>query len=137
MRKILIAAFVAAIAAVAGVMTARLSTDALAMIVGVVLGLAALIPTLILTVLMLRRKDDQAEDHMRPPMYHQPQPPVVVVSGGGYPQMMPQMQGAMNGAPAQAMIPAPPAQRQREFRMMGYESTDAIELREDEWAAYA
>ena len=135
MRKILIAAFVAAIAAVAGVMTAKLSADALAMIVGVVLGLAALIPTLILAMLILRRNGERSKEQMRSPMYHQPQSPVIVVSGG-YPQMLPHMQGATNAAMTQAMIPAPLATA-REVRMMGYESTEAIELREDEWAAYA
>lgn len=121
----------AAVATFTGVVAYRLSSDALAMIIGVVLGLAALIPTLLLAAVFLRRKQ---EDEGPKPMY-QPQPPVIVVGGGFPSQMLPQQQSG-HLDPTQAMIPAPPAQQPRQFRMMGYEETEAVDLNDDEWSSF-
>jgi len=116
-----------------GVIAYRLSSDALAIIVGVLLGLAALIPTLIMIGILLRR--NQPETEAQHPMY-QPQPPVIVVSGGYPGQFAQQPQQPALPDPAQALIPPPPVQPQRRFRMMGYESTEAVDLRENEWDSH-
>ena len=132
MKTIITVVTAVAVMTLVGVVAYRLSSDALAIIVGVVLGLAALIPTLVMVAILLRRNQDDAEPK---PMY-QPQPPVVVVSGGYASPMMQQPQQAALPDPTQALIPAPPAQPPRKFRMMGYESTEAVDLQEHEWAAY-
>ena len=129
MKTMLIAAFVAFVAVMAGVIAYRLSSDALALVVGVLLGLLALIPTLILALLLLRRSQ---QPEPAAPMMH-PQPPVVVVSGG-YPQMLPQPQ-TMPYQQSAAMMPPPPPQQSRQFRLMGYESTEALDLNDDEWSS--
>ena len=131
MRIIIVIILAAAVATFTGVVAYRLSADALALIIGVVLGLAALIPALLLSAILLRSK--QQDDEPKPMM--QPQSPVIVV-GGGYPaHSMPQPQNGTYGAP-QPMIPAPPAQQPRQFRMMGYEETEVVELQDDEWSAF-
>ncbi len=131
MKTVITIIAVAAVVTLVGVVSYRLSSDALAIIIGVVLGLAALIPTLVMVAIMLRRGQTEEEPK---PMY-QPQPPVIVVSGGYGPPMMQPQQAALPD-PSQALIPAPPAQPPRKFRMMGYESTEAVDLQDHEWAAY-
>lgn len=134
MRNAILLILAAAAAALAGVMAYRLSADALAMILGVILGFLALIPALIIAVVALRRSQEQTAP---PPSTHSSQPPVVVVSGG-FPSMLPMGQaGPPNGFGAQAMLPAPPPQAApRQFRVLGYEATDAVDLHDDEWSAY-
>ena len=132
MKTIIAVVSAAAVATLVGVIAYRLSSDALAIIVGVILGLVALIPTLFMVAILLRR--NQADEEPRP-MY-QPQPPVVVVSGGYPTPFAQQPQQAALPDPSQALIPAPPAQPPRKFRMMGYESTEALDMQEHEWAAY-
>ena len=132
MKTIITIVIAAAVVTLVGVVAYRLSSDALAIIIGVVLGLAALVPTLVMVAILLRRSQMDAEPK---PMY-QPQPPVVVVSGGYAAPMMQQPQQAALPNPSQALIPAPPAQPPRKFRMMGYESTESVDLQEHEWAAY-
>lgn len=134
MRNAILLILAAAAAALAGVMAYRLSADALAMILGVILGFLALIPALIIAVVALRRTQEQTP----PPSAHTAQPPVVVVSGG-FPQMLPMGQALPQpgGYNAQAMLPPPPPQSApRQFRVLGYEATDAVELQDDEWSAY-
>ncbi|HEY52383.1 MAG TPA: hypothetical protein G4N94_02895 [Caldilineae bacterium] len=132
MKTILTIIIAVAVATLVGAVAYRLSSDALAIIVGVVLGLAALIPTLVMVAILLRR--GQTEPEPRP--VQQPQPPVIVVSSGFPAQMMQQPQQAALPDPSQALIPAPPAQPPRKFRMMGYEATESVDLQDSEWAAY-
>lgn len=134
MRNAILLILAAAAAALAGVMAWRLSADALAMILGVLLGFLALIPALIIAVVALRRSQETAA----PPTTstHASQPPVVVVSGG-FPQMLPMGQVQPAGYGVQAMLPAPPpSSAPRQFRVMGYEATDAVDLQDDEWSNY-
>ena len=131
MRLIIAIILGAAVATFTGVVAYRLSSDALAMIIGVILGLAALLPTVLLAAVILRRKQDDEEPR---PMY-QPQPPVIVVGGGFPSQLLPQQHPGQHD-PSQAMIPAPPAERPRQFRMMGYEETEAVDLQDSEWSAF-
>jgi len=132
MKAVITIVITVAVATLVGVVAYRLSSDALAIIIGVVLGLAALVPTLVMVAILLRRSQTETEPK---PMY-QPQPPVIVVSGGYPSAMMQQPQQAALPDPSQALIPAPPAQPPRKFRMMGYEATESVDLQDHEWAAY-
>lgn len=130
MKNAIILAVAAGVAALAGVMAYRLSTDALAMVLGVVLGFMALIPALIIAVVALRRNHELPP----PPAQTMSQPPVVVVSGG-FPQMLPmgQPQGQQAPFANQAMLPPPPQAAPRQFRVLGYEATD--DQQADAWPA--
>jgi hypothetical protein len=85
MRKVgvlLLLAFAVTLAIVVG---DRMSTDAMAVVVGVVCGVAAGIPMSLLLMLALRRRDRDAEGPLRAQMdarYAAPAPPVVVIQGG-------------------------------------------------------
>jgi MFS superfamily sulfate permease-like transporter len=66
-----------------------MSTEAMAVVIGVVCGVAAGIPTSILLLLVLNRRDRQqvrGEEQQRQQGNY---PPVVVIQGGGYPQGLP------------------------------------------------
>lgn len=106
-------AFVTALAIVIGT---RLSSDAIAVLVGVMAGVAASIPTALLLFVVTRRSDADDEDQ-----YYEERrrdsPPVIVVAPGSAPQVLPQYLG---GSPAQ--LPAGPARRR--FRVMGYDDEE-------------
>ncbi len=71
--------FVVSLAVVVG---SRLSTDALAVIIGIICGMVTTVPTMILLVFLIRQKDQQKWQQQYPgPQY----PPVVVVNGQQYP----------------------------------------------------
>ena len=83
MRKvwILIAMFLAGLGVVIG---NRMSTEAMGVVVGVVLGVAAAIPMALLVMLFVARKDKKEEDRRTAGAY----PPVIVISGNGQTQPM-------------------------------------------------
>ena len=101
-------AFVIALAIVIGT---RLSSDAIAVLVGVMAGVAASIPTGLLLIVVTRRSDPDDEDD-----YHEERrresPPVIVVAPGSAPQVLPQYVGN-----PQAQLPAGAGRRR--FRVMG------------------
>lgn len=96
----------------------RMSVDALALIVGVALGLIATVPTTILLVLLLRRRETQQEQYYRQQtMAHQQYPPVVVVNSppnSGYYGSG----GASFGGPAML-----PAAGERSFKVVGQDAS--------------
>ncbi len=96
--------------ALAVVIGARLEQAALAVLVGVVCGVGASIPTSLLIVTIMRRQDQRVHEQRRRNTY-QAQPPVVVVT----PSNAPQLPQPMNwSAPA-------PAPAQRQFTVIGEE----------------
>jgi hypothetical protein len=98
-------AFGVALAVVIGV---RLEQAALAVLVGVVCGVGASIPTSLLIVAILRRQDQQAHEQRRRSAYQmQPQPQVVVVTPSNAPQLPQPMNWPM------------PAPAQRQFTVIG------------------
>jgi hypothetical protein len=99
-------AFGVALAVVIGV---RLEQAALAVLVGVVCGVGASIPTSLLIVSLLRRQDQRTQEQRRRGMYPMQQPPVVVVTPPNAPQL-PQ--------PVNWSAPAP---AQRQFTVIGEE----------------
>jgi hypothetical protein len=79
---LLLLVFVVTLAVVVG---ERMSTDAMAVVVGVVCGVAAGIPMSVLLMLALRRRDREAQEAMyaqTKAQYPGPNPPVVVIQGG-------------------------------------------------------
>ncbi len=133
MKTIIIATFIAVLAVLSGVIAYRLSADALAIIIGVVIGVVAIVPSLLMSFLMVRRQQVRDDEQFRA-VQPQAQPPVVVVSGG-FPAHMLSPQAMPQPQPQGLIPPRPPAAQQREFRMMGYESTEAVELQQDEWSS--
>ncbi len=103
----------------------QLSTEAMAVIIGVVCGVAAGIPTSFLLFVVLSRREEGRQEReqqgqmrqMRQPSY----PPVVVIQGGGQPAQPPYMPGGYWPTP----LPGPYAGRH--FNVVGGE-----ELRMDD-----
>jgi len=114
------AVFLVALAVVVGT---RLSQDAIGVLVGVIAGVAASIPTALLLIVVMRRRDREPE-----PDYYEERrqnaPPVIVVAPGAAPQMLPQYPGAY----PQQQLSAPQGSR-RQFRVMGLdeEEPDTVE----------
>jgi hypothetical protein len=115
MRNFLIAVVVIFCVTLAVVIGNRMSTEAMAVVIGVVCGVAASIPVSILILLATRvgRGSDQAM-----PQGHGAAPPVVVIQGGqplqagqGYaPYYLPAVMNSLGGG------------QQREFTVVGDES---------------
>jgi hypothetical protein len=85
MRKVGVIVLVAFAVTLAVVVGGRMSTDAMAVVVGVVCGVAAGIPMSVLLMLALRRRDRESEESLRTQTdarYAAPAPPVVVIQGG-------------------------------------------------------
>ncbi len=109
----------------------RLSTDALSILVGVILGMATLLPTLAIVGFLLKKNQDAMIANQAQP-HSQPQPPVIVVSGGMMPAQFASPQSQHNQR-AQSMLPPPVQTPPRKFHLMGYEESDAVEMSENEW----
>lgn len=110
----------------AAVVAYRLSVDALALIVGVFLGILVLIPTLVLSFFLLRKQSrEERAEASRAQAFGQP--PVVIVSGG-YPAAMMSPPPNQNPQPA-LTVPKP----QRQFRVLGFEGTEMDEQEDAVW----
>ena len=130
MKKTLAIGFIVVVAVMTGVIGFRLSTDAISIIVGAILGMMAILPT-VAVVAYLLKKNQEAMISTSPQPYQQP--PVVVVSGGMLPQYsQPQMQQPQS---AQAMLPPPTQNLPRKFHLMGYEDADRMEVSDEEWVS--
>jgi hypothetical protein len=109
---VLAAMFLAGLGVVIG---NRMSVEAMGVVVGVVLGVAASIPMTLLVMLFLARRDKKEEDRRNTAAY----PPVIVVTGNGQPQ------------PMRMPYMSPPANyggdEQRSFTLIGDE--DSLSMR--------
>ena len=74
--------------ALAIVVGKKMSAEAMAVVVGIVCGVAAAIPTSILLLVVFTRRDRQQLDDMEARSRQQVSPPVVVIQGGA-PQALP------------------------------------------------
>ena len=74
--------------ALAVVVGKKMSAEAMAVVVGVVCGVAAAIPTSILLLVVFTRRDRQQLDEMESRSRQHGSPPVVVIQGGA-PQALP------------------------------------------------
>jgi hypothetical protein len=106
-------AFGAVLAAIVGI---RLEQAALTVVVGVICGVGASIPTSLLVVALLRKRDDRQVRHKRQ-LAAQP-PPVIVVT----PQSTPQLQQPSTW-PEEYTLPAP---GRRQFSVIGEEETSEL-----------
>jgi hypothetical protein len=137
MKQALIATFVLSIVVLVGVIAYRLSTDALALIVGVGLGFLALVPTVVVALVLGRRRTEPL-----PPTLPYGQPPVIVVSSGqpvlpaSANPVGPTVTEAWTGQPALpssgAMVPSPP----RHFRVLGLEALEGERQEPDRWTDF-
>ncbi len=131
MKKIIAITAVAMAATMTAVVGFRLSTDALSIIVGAILGMIAILPTIALAAFLLKKNQEAAAQHQQQGFQ---QPPVVVVSGG----MMPPNYFQSQQQPAQSqpgILPPPSHSTPRKFHLMGYEDTEHLEISDEEWAA--
>jgi hypothetical protein len=95
----------------------RMSSDAIAVLVGVIAGVAASIPCALLLMAVTRRRESEFVEEREP--VRQAGPPVIVVTPGASPQQQQLPQYAPYGLPAER------PQNRRQFRVMGYEDDDA------------
>ncbi len=106
--------FLGLFAAGAGVTLAlRMSADAMAVIIGVVFGLLATVPTTFIMLYALRRNESQNQYRQQMGQY----PPVIVVNSG---------QSGVTGGNMPALVS--PGMGERNFKVVGGESTPAETL---------
>lgn len=115
------ALFVVAIAIVIGL---RMSPDAVAVIIGIICGMVATVPTTFLLIYTLRQRDRQ---QMLSHQHHQGSyyPPVVVVNGQGQPTSF---SGNPGGLGHQNYLPS--SEGGRSFKVVGQEATPTETLGE-------
>lgn len=107
--------FAVSLALVIGV---RLSPDAMAVIIGIVAGVLASIPTSVVLVWVLRQRDKQLDSQYGSMRYGQ-YPPVVVVNG-----QSPNGYGTSLNTPALTAQSTPSGAR--DFKVVGQENTESV-----------
>jgi hypothetical protein len=123
--SLLALAFVVTLGVVVGT---RMSSDAIAVLVGVIAGVAASIPCALLLLVVTRRREPEEDapydgaryDEGR---YRQAPPVIVVTPGGASPQQLPYGLGYGYPAPYGEAHPGLSAGR-RQFRVMGYDEEE-------------
>ena len=120
MRRFLYVAGIIFVITLAVVMGTRMSPDALAVVIGIICGVLASIPTSAMLVWVMRQRDKQVEmqiGHMRP--LNGQYPPVVVVNGQG-------TNGYTNPFPTPALSAGSPSPGGRSFKVIGQENTETV-----------
>lgn len=103
----------------------QMSTEAMAVVIGIVCGVLSGIPTSVLLLVALNRRDSTKADLMRRQAAQSAYPPVVVVQGGAPQALPPMMQGGYWPAP----MPGPAAERH--FHIVG--GDELLAERNDFW----
>ena len=116
MKKFLFVVGVAFTVTVAVVVGVRMSADAMAVVVGIVCGMLASVPTSAILVWTLRVRDKQLEAQLGPARQYGQYPPVVVING--------QQPHGANGTPQPALLNG--GNGQRNFKVIGQETTDSV-----------
>ena len=93
----------------------RMSSDAIAVLVGVIAGVAASIPCALLLMAVTRRREPEHVEEREPSRHAGP--PVIVVTPGTSPQQLPSY--------VPYGYPADQSPNRRQFRVMGYDEEDA------------
>ena len=108
------------------VVSRRLSSDAIALLIGVAAGGGASIPTALLLMAVTRRREEEPDRDYRDYRddRRQAAPPVIVVAPGSVPQMMSQYPGAYQQLP--------PVSSRRQFRVMGYDEDEGDLVESDQ-----
>jgi uncharacterized SAM-binding protein YcdF (DUF218 family) len=94
----------------------RLSEDAVAVIVGIILGVVATLPTSLVLIYMIMRRDQSPTGQQQAGFPNHHQPPVIIVNGGQQPGL-PTGSAAQPGYPLS--LPSP-----RTFTIIGEETTE-------------
>lgn len=128
MKKILAIGAITIVAIITGVVGFRLSTDALSILLGAVLGMVAILPTLVLAGFLLRKNQESMANQVQSVQ----QPPVVVVSGGMMPHQFFQPPPQAQNQPA--ILPPASQSAPRRFHLMGYEDADGLEISDETWS---
>ena len=115
LRSIAVALGLGFAIALAVIVGKQMSAEAMAVVVGVVCGVAAGIPTSILLLVVFGRRDRMRMEEMERQARQQSYPPVVVVQGGAPQALPPGPQGGYWPAP----MPGPTDSRQ--FHVVGGE----------------
>jgi hypothetical protein len=103
----------------------RMTTDAMAVIVGIILGMIATVPTTLVLLFMIRQRDNQQQmDHRQQQYGSGHYPPVVVVNSPPN-QLGSYTNGATNFSHPQS-LPAPMGERS--FKVVGHEPTPSETL---------
>jgi len=105
------------------VVATRMSSDAIAVLLGVIAGVAASIPCALLLMAVTRRQEPEGREPEGPEPHghaqygqygqHAPPPVIIVAPGNAAPQQLP--------FPASYPYQSPVQRGQRQFRVMGYE----------------
>ena len=130
---LLTVAFVVTLGVVVGT---RMSSDAIAVLVGVIAGVAASIPCALLLLVVTRRQQNAAQAsrttsysdrYPDDPAYAQrpAPPPVIVVTPGSAPQQVAAWGATVEGTATPAYGYGGQPQSQRQFRVMGYEEAES------------
>jgi len=117
MQKFLLIIGVAFSISLAVVIGTRMSPDAMAVVVGIVCGVLASIPTSTLLIWVLRQRDKQMESQIGQARQFGQFPPVVVVNGQG-------TNG--NGAYAPPLPVGSTSSGSRNFKVIGQENTETM-----------
>lgn len=118
MKKFLFVVGVAFAITLAVVMGTRMSPDALAVVIGIICGVLASIPTSAMLVWVMRQRDKQVEMQMGQMRPYGQYPPVVVVNGQN-------PNGYGTPYPATALPAGSPPSGARSFKVIGQENTEA------------
>lgn len=119
MKKFLFVVGVVFAVALAIVVGTRISPDAMAVIIGIICGILASIPTSVILVWVLRQRDRQFDAQMGPGGRFGQYPPVVVVNGQG-------TNGYGNPYGPPALTATAPPSGARDFKVIGQENTETI-----------
>lgn len=120
MKRFLYIAGIVFVVTLAVVMGTRMSPDAIAVVIGIICGVLASIPTSALLVWVMRQRDKQVEmqmGQMRP--FGGQYPPVVVVNGQG-------TNGYASAFPSPVLSAGPPPVGGRSFKVIGQENTESV-----------
>jgi hypothetical protein len=97
----------------------RMSPDAMAVVVGIVCGVLASIPTSVILVWVLRLRDKQLDAQLNQARPLGQYPPVVVVNGQGH-------NGSNGSYPPSALTAGAGSGGARNFKVVGQENTETV-----------
>jgi hypothetical protein len=119
MKRFLFSAGIVFVITIAVIMGTRMSPDALAVVIGIICGVLASIPTSAMLVWVMRQRDKQVEMQMGQRPFGGQYPPVVVVNGQG-------TNGYGSPYGATALPAGSPPLGPRSFKVIGQENTETV-----------
>ena len=114
MKRVLVVVAGIIVLALAIMVGGKMSADAMAVVVGVVCGIGASIPTSLLMLLLMRRREEEPEEQPRP----MPQMPSIMIVNPGGGAVGPYQQ------PASQFLPPFNAGAPRQFHVVGADGFD-------------